>query len=198
MFAGHFGLAAAIKSKESNVPLWSLMLSTQLLDVFFVPLYLTGVETMEPIADNGGYGESIIHADYTHSLLGALLIAVIAGLLARKAWGKRGGFVIAAVVFSHWLLDLLVHRSDMPIFPGNLGDLPLLGFGLWKLQAFSIGLELALIAAGAVLYFYSVLSRAKNAANAQQRESRKRAILAGTVMGAFLILSLIVDVMGIG
>src|SRR5690242_14143094 len=148
MFAGHFGLAAAVKSKQPTVPLWALMLSTQLLDVFFVPLYLMHIETMQPASGtNGlGYGEAIIHADYTHSLVGALLIALCTGLIAWRPWGRRGALVIAAVVFSHWLLDLLVHRADLPILPGNLGNLPRLGFGLWATPLVSIVLELLLIA----------------------------------------------------
>jgi hypothetical protein len=58
MFAGHFGLAAAVKAFEPKVPLWALMVSTQLMDLVFVPLLLTGVESIEPI-EEGGYGESI-------------------------------------------------------------------------------------------------------------------------------------------
>lgn len=56
------------------------MLSTQLLDVIFLPLYVLGVETIEPINSNG-YGEAIIHADYSHSLIGALFIAFVAGMV---------------------------------------------------------------------------------------------------------------------
>ena len=87
MFAGHFGLAAAVKSREPQVPLWVIMLSTQLLDVLFVPLFLMHIETIDPIG-NGGYGQGVIHANYTHSLLGALLIALVAGLLGWRAWGR--------------------------------------------------------------------------------------------------------------
>src|SRR5581483_11392780 len=160
MLAGHFGLAAAVKAKQPSVPLWALMLSTQLLDVLFVPLLLTNVETIVLIG-KGGYDEAIIHANYTHSLVGALLIALVAGLLAWRAWGRKTGLVIGAVVFSHWILDLLVHRMDLPILPGNLGNLPLLGFGLWAFPVVSIVMESILIVVGGALYFSSALSRAK-------------------------------------
>ena len=64
MIAGHFGFAAAVKSRERQVPLWALMLATQWLDVVFVPLLLLGVETLTPVpGTRGGYGEVIIHAD---------------------------------------------------------------------------------------------------------------------------------------
>lgn len=199
MFAGHFGLAAAVKSQQPRIPLWALMLSTQLLDVFFVPLYLSNIETLQPVpGTKGGYGEAIIHADYTHSLVGALLIALCAGLIAWRLWGKNGGLVISSVVFSHWLLDLLVHRVDLPILPGNLGNLPRLGFSLWAYPAVSATLELALIAVGGVLYFMSALSRAKTRPVDQQKSSRTWAIVAGSVTCLLLALSLITDVLGIG
>ncbi|UVI33177.1 permease [Paenibacillus spongiae] len=180
MFAGHFGLAAAVKSKSPEVPLWALVVSTQLLDVFFVPLFLLKVETTE----GSGYGGLIIHADYTHSLVGALLLAVLAGLLSGRIWGKRGGRIVAALVFSHWLLDLIVHRADMPILPGNIGSLPLLGFGVWEHSYVSIALEAALIGTGLFLYTRSLLRTSKN---------KGWAIGSGTVMGILLVLSLVAD-----
>jgi hypothetical protein len=125
MIAGHFGFAAGVKGRERQVPLWALMLATVWLDIVFAPLLATGVETIENVpGTSGGYGNSIIHADWTHSLVGALVLAALFGLVAARPWGRRAGVVLAAVVFSHWLLDLVVHRADMPILPGNAGDLP--------------------------------------------------------------------------
>ena len=88
MIAGHFGFAAAIKSREPETPLWALMLATVWLDVVFVPLYLSGIETAQP-ADKAqtGYGTLIIHADYTHSLVGMNALSAILGVLA-GALGK--------------------------------------------------------------------------------------------------------------
>lgn len=154
MIAGHFGLAAGVKDAEPRAPLWALMLATVWLDILFVPLLLAGVEAIEPVpGTNGGYGQVIIHADYTHSLVGAALLAALFGLVAAGAWGRRIGVVLGAVVFSHWLLDLIVHRGDMPILPANAGDLPRLGFGLWQYPLASILLELAIVIVGAYLYW---------------------------------------------
>ncbi|GHO60628.1 metal-dependent hydrolase [Ktedonobacter robiniae] len=199
MFAGHFGLAAAVKSKQPQLPLWALMLSTQLLDILFVPLLLTNVETLQPVVGTkGGYGEVIIHADYTHSLVGALLIAICAGVIAWRLWSRNGGLVIGAVVFSHWLLDLLVHRADLPILPGNVGNLPRLGFGLWQFPYISSGLEFVLIVIGGALYFQSALARARSVDADQQQRSRTWAIIAGSVTCLLLVLSLVTNVLGIG
>ncbi|WP_141433811.1 permease [Bacillus sp. 03113] len=188
MFAGHFGVAAAVKSKTPEVPLWALMLSTQLLDVVFVPLLISGVEGLEPV-EGGGYGRVIIHAHYTHSLISALVISIIAGLLAWRFWGKRGGTVISSVVFSHWLLDLIVHRADMAILPGALGDLPLLGLGLWKFPIVSMVVELALVIIGSFLYYRSLVPKAKG-------KQRKHAFAVSGLMTILLILSLVTSVLG--
>jgi membrane-bound metal-dependent hydrolase YbcI (DUF457 family) len=176
---GHFGLAAGVKSRERFVPLWALMLATAWLDVLFIPLFAAGVETIDDApGTDGGYGDVIIHADWTHSLVGAALIAVLTGWFVTRWWGRRGAVVIGAVVFSHWLLDLIVHRHDMPIFPGNAGDIRV-GFGLWKIHWASIAVEAALLLVGAFLYW--------RAADATERQ-------AGVVRGrrANLVTALIV------
>ncbi|GAA2350589.1 permease [Dactylosporangium salmoneum] len=154
MITGHFGLAAAVKSFERPVPLWGLMLGTVWLDVVFVPLYISGVEHIDPLpGTDGGYGDGIIYADYTHSLVGALVIAALTGLLMSRWWGRRGGVVVGAVVFSHWLLDLLVHHADLPLLPGNLGDLPRMGFGLWRYHWLTAAIEALLVLVGSALYW---------------------------------------------
>ncbi|WP_274649224.1 permease [Paenibacillus humicola] len=195
MFAGHFGLAAAVKAKEKDVPVWALMLGTQLLDVIFVPLYLSGVETIVPVGGMG-YGSGLIHADYSHSLVGAAIISLIYGYIGRRAWGKRAGTVLGLVTFSHWLLDLIVHRPDLPILPGNLGSLPLLGFGLWRHPAVSAWLEGIMIAAGFLLYFRSALARSRNARSGAGGKSKKWAYISSAAMGVLLLSSLLTDTMG--
>lgn len=195
MFAGHFGLAAAAKSQEPEVPLWALMLSTQLLDVIFVPLFIAGVETAEAVPGAPAYGGSIIHANYTHSLVGAALLSIIAGLLAQRAWGRRGGLMVGGLAFSHWILDLLVHRADLPILPGNLGNLPTLGFGLWQFPAVSAALEAVLILVGGYLYYRAALALPTPAGS--RPEYRQRALVAAGVTGLLLVLSLVSNVMGL-
>ena len=189
MIAGHFGLAAAVKSKAPDVPLWSLMLATQWLDIVFIPLFATGVETIEPI-DGGGYAHAIIHADYTHSLVGAAALSAVLGAVFGWRWGRRAGWIIAAVAFSHWLLDLLVHRPDMPILPGNWGGLPLLGLGLWRWPVAVMLVEALLVVGGAWLYWQA----ARNAVTAAGRTDYGRADLAAGLIAIFGLLTLLLDV----
>jgi len=174
LIAGHFGLAAATKGKAPEVPLWSLMLATQWLDVVFVPLFLFGVERLEPIAGAkaGAYGAAVIYADYTHSLVGAAVLAILFGLGAAFRYGKRSGIVLGLVVFSHWLLDLPMHRGDLPILPGNAGNLPRLGFGLWRHPFVSAALELALVLLGAVVYWRAARGVAGTDPKVQRRARR--------------------------
>jgi hypothetical protein len=157
VIAGHFGLAAGIKAREPAVPLWALMLASQWLDVVFVPLFLTKVETIETIGGGGaaGYGNGIIHADYTHSLVGALVLALVFAAPAAWRWGRRAATVLGAVVFSHWILDLVVHRHDMPLLPGAPAGTPLFGFGVWRWPAIAAAAELALVLWGSYVYFRS-------------------------------------------
>jgi membrane-bound metal-dependent hydrolase YbcI (DUF457 family) len=168
------------------------MLATVWLDIIFVPLFLTGIETIRPApGTHGGYGGVIINADYTHSLIGALGISAIFAAVAAVWWGQRTGFVLGAVVFSHWLLDLVVHRADMPILPGSQGTLPRLGLGLWQLPRAVMLVELALVIAGAWLYW-----RAARQAAATVRSHRARADLAALLVLVFGVAVLILDVMG--
>jgi hypothetical protein len=69
MIAGHFGFAAGVKGRQPQVPLWALMLATVWLDILFAPFLAAGVESFDTVpGTSGGYGNAIIHADYTHSL----------------------------------------------------------------------------------------------------------------------------------
>ena len=197
MVAGHFGLAAGIKSRVPSAPLWALMLATQWLDVFFVPLYLLGIETIDPVdpANPNLYGGGVIHADYTHSLVGALLLSALAGALAWPLFGRQIGGVLAGVAFSHWLLDLVVHRGDLPILPGNAGGLPLLGFGLWRFPVVSALLELVLVLGGAYLY-HRRATQLPPETRASSREQRRRVLTASAVVTGLMLLTLLLNVLG--
>ncbi len=193
MTAGHFGFAAGVKAPGPTAPLWALMVGTYLLDFVFIVLVGAGVESFRPMDPaHPAYGAVIINASYSHSLLGAIALAASAGLLAKWAWGRNAAFAVGGVVFSHWVLDLIVHRPDLPILPGNAGHLPLLGFGLWNVPAASATLELAIAVAGTWLYSRS----AKRAVAAQARRTgtAPSAHLAPLVTGVLVLLLLGADV----
>jgi hypothetical protein len=78
MVAGHFGFAAIVKSRDRSAPLWALMLAPVWLDVIFIPLVIAHWETFEQI--HAGYAGLIIHANYTHSIVGMLVLSAILGV----------------------------------------------------------------------------------------------------------------------
>lgn len=155
MIAGHFGFAAAVKSRRRDIPLAPLMLATAWLDVMFIPTLLTGIETVSvsPDAAGPGYAALTIHAWYTHSLVGALLLSAVLAAIFWPRFGRSAAIVIGAVAFSHWLIDLIMHRPDMPLLPGNTPGETLLGFGLWRNPTASAALELLFVVAGFGLYW---------------------------------------------
>jgi hypothetical protein len=185
VIAGHFGLAAGVKAHRPAVPLWALMLATQWLDVVFVPLFLTHVERIDVIGGGqAGYGNGIIHADYTHSLVGALVLSLVFALPAAWRWGRQAAGVLGAVVFSHWLLDLLVHRHDMPLLPGAPAGTPLFGFGLWRWPLVTAAAELALVLWGAIAYLRAAVATARAHDPTRLRRAR---IAAGAVLVSGLL-----------
>jgi membrane-bound metal-dependent hydrolase YbcI (DUF457 family) len=206
MLAGHFGLAAAVKSRQPQTPLWSLMLATQLLDVVFLALYLAGVESFRPVeGTSGGYGNFVFSADYSHSLVGSLAISLIAMVVAWVFWGRLNGLVIGVVVFSHWLIDVVVHRGDMAILPPPwANDLPRLGLGLWSIPWLVFAMELVLVLGGAYLYYHASARQAIKVERQRQRDGqpagglRQNALVASGVMAVVMLGLLAADFFGIG
>lgn len=186
MIAGHFGFAAMVKSRERSTPLWALMLATVWLDVIFIPFLLTHRESVQPI--HPGYGGLIIHADYTHSIVGMLVLSAVLGVMFLPRLGRRVALVIALVSASHWVLDLIVHRADMPVLPGNFGNLPSFGLGLWNHPRAAACVELVLVAAGAILYWRAAMEVSRRAG----RDGRL-ASLSAAMIAAFGLLVLLLD-----
>lgn len=127
--------AAIVKSREHTAPLWVLMLASVWLDVIFTLFFVVHFETVRPILPHAGYGGLIIHADYTHSLVGIVVLSAALGAMFLPRRGRRVAIVNALVSASHWVLDLVVHRADMPVLPGNFGNLPRLGLDFGIIRA---------------------------------------------------------------
>ncbi|MDQ3929584.1 MAG: hypothetical protein M3328_10620, partial [Chloroflexota bacterium] len=166
--------------------------------------YGAGVEGFTSATGGGlGYGELLINAPYSHSLAGALAISLLALVVTAVAWGRRNGLVIGFVVFSHWVLDLLVHRPDMPVLPGNAGNLPLLGLGLWMVPWLSAFVELCLVLAGAYMYYHAAMRSAVRAERADAKAGpaaaattggyRQQALVSSILMFALLLGTLVAN-----
>lgn len=132
MFIGHYGVSFAGKAADRRLPLWLLFLAVQWLDVVWSGLIMLNVEKMRVVK---GFTQSndmdLYYMPYTHGLIGALALSVALGAavaLFFRVKRAAAAAVVAGAVFSHWLLDLVVHVRDLPL----LGDSFKVGFGLWQ------------------------------------------------------------------
>ena len=151
MFVGHFGVAFAGKPAAPRASLGTLFLAAQLVDLLWPTLLLLGLERVE-IRPGITRVTPLDFVSYpiSHSLLAAALWGgVFAGAyhLARRY--AAGAAVTFFAVVSHWLLDLLTHRPDLPLWPGNPTKV---GLGLWDSLPATLVVELALFGAGLALY----------------------------------------------
>src|SRR5712664_3748308 len=110
MFVGHYGVSFAAKRGDRSIPLWVLFLAVQLLDVFWSFFVLVGIEKVRIVPGiTASNPLDLYYMPYTHSLVAALLWSLAAYFLYRLAAPrsrKAAAFVVAAAVFSHWILDL--------------------------------------------------------------------------------------------
>ena len=157
MIAGHIGAAAAAKAVDRRIPFWALLVATFLIDIIFGVLWVFGVESMESMpGTDGGYGELLFDVDWSHSFFGTLLLCLVVLIFTARYWGARGGFILACVVFSHWFLDLIVHRNDLPIMPGNAGGvMPRVGLGMWDAPVATFIFEALILIGGAYMWYRS-------------------------------------------
>jgi hypothetical protein len=120
MFVGHYGPAYAAKSARKSVPLWVLFLAVQLLDIFWSIFVLLGIEKVRIVPGITVVNPlDLYYMPYTHSLVAAILWSVGAAVVYRsfrRGDGWLGAVLVGGAVFSHWLLDLLVHRPDLALY----------------------------------------------------------------------------------
>src|SRR5437899_10917683 len=160
MFVGHYGVSFAAKKIDPSVPLWMLFIAVQLLDVAWAPLVLLGIEKVRIVPGiTASNPLDLYYMPYTHSLVAALLWSAGGFVIYRLARSRDGTtaalVVVAAAVFSHWVLDFIVHRPDLPLYD----DAIKVGLGLWNLPVLAFGLEATLLFGGMWLYFRSGAAR---------------------------------------
>ena len=157
MFIGHFGVALAGKRVAPRTSLAILFLAAQFLDVLWPVFLLLGFEHVRVVPGITRV-QSLDFYDYpyTHSLTMALRWALAFGLiyyLIRRY--VAGAWVVGGLVLSHWFLDWIVHRPDLPLWRGG----PKVGLGLWNSWAASISVEAILFGVGIWMYLSSTRAR---------------------------------------
>jgi hypothetical protein len=159
MFIGHFALGLGSKRLAPGVSLGALFLACQWADLLWPTLVMAGVEsfTIRP----GITAVTPLDFQYypwSHSLLALLVWGAVLAVVYRAVTRSplRGAIVLGALVVSHWVLDVIVHRPDLPLAPG--GSLRL-GLGLWNSLPATLAVEFGLYAAGVWSYWRATEAR---------------------------------------
>ena len=157
MFIGHYALALAAKRAAPRTSLGTLFVAVQLADMLWPILLLLGWEHAHFEAGPNPF--LVLWLDsipISHSLLTLIAWgALFAGLYHWRSGYARGALVVALAVVSHWVLDFVTHRPDMPLYPGG----PKLGLGLWNSVAGTIGVEAAMFVVGVWMYLRATRAR---------------------------------------
>jgi multisubunit Na+/H+ antiporter MnhC subunit len=162
MFIGHFGLGFATKKIAPNVSLGTSLMAVQFLDLVWPTLLLLDVEHVVIHPELGGT-RTLEFSDYpiSHSLLLAIGWSILFGgvyWLIRK--DRRSAFILGLAVLSHWVLDLVVHFHDLPLFPWASAKV---GFGVWGSAVVTNILEGLLFGTGVYLYLRATIAKNKTA-----------------------------------
>ncbi len=169
MFVGHYSIAFAAKTERNRVPLWVLFVAVQFLDYIWATLVLLGIEKLRVIKGftAGSMLDSYFHP-YSHSLIAAVAWSGVAALAYGTFCSRHGcqyrksaALIVGLAVFSHWILDLIAHPRDLPIYDNTWK----VGFGMWNYRDPEFALEIAVLAGGIILYL------ARNATAAIRRKA---------------------------
>ena len=166
MFAGHVGAALAIARVEKRVNVGVFVGAALLLDLVLWLLVLLGLESVAIPSNFTSTHQPEFVFPYSHGLLAGVLWSAVAGAAAflacldRPALKWRAAVLIAAAVVSHWLLDALVHRPEMPLTGGTSR---MVGLALWDSLYAALGVEALVVVVGLCLFVPgSGLSRSRS------------------------------------
>jgi hypothetical protein len=161
LFIGHYSVSFAGRAEEKRLPLWLLFLAVQWIDVMWSIFVLLGIEKVRIVPGFTASNDlDLYYMPYTHSLLGVLCwsaLAYVVCQLVPQLRGKKTGLILAAAVFSHWVLDLIVHTPDLSLYD-SVGKM---GFGLWNYRGAAFALEMAVLFGGAALLYKTAAHKAR-------------------------------------
>ena len=151
MFIGHFGVALAAKKAAPRASLGTLVMAAQFVDLLWPVFLLCGVERV--IISPGTTAVTpldFVSYPLSHSLLANFGWACLfAGIYKVGKGDSRTAACLWFVLMSHWLLDALSHRPDLPLYPGSP---TYIGLGLWNSRLGTVIVESAIFAFGARVY----------------------------------------------
>lgn len=150
MFIGHNAFAFATKRIAPRGSLGVYTAAVMLPDLIWPIFLLLGIEHVR-IQPGATRFTPLDFYDYpwTHSLvMTAFWGALFGGLYAAITQYRRGALWVFFGVVSHWVLDFVVHRRDLPLYPNG----PKYGLGLWNYPMATILIESAMFVAGVLIY----------------------------------------------
>jgi membrane-bound metal-dependent hydrolase YbcI (DUF457 family) len=158
MFIGHFAVAFATKKVAPKASLGTLVLAAAFLDVIWPVLVLAGIERFRIVPGFTAVNPfDFVYYPWSHSLLMTLVWSLLFALAYFAASRDRVGAVwVGIAVASHWLLDFVSHRPDMPLYPWG-GER--LGLSLWQSIPATFAVEGLMFAAGISLYVQATKSK---------------------------------------
>lgn len=153
MFIGHFALGLAAKRSAPYTSLGTLVAATQFPDLIWPVLVATGVEQVRIAPGITAFTPlDFVSYPWSHSLLFAALWGLtFGGLYWFITRNTRAAVVLGLLVLSHWGLDFVSHRPDLPLVPGG----PRYGLGLWNSIPATLGIESAMFAVGVWMYAHA-------------------------------------------
>ena len=157
MFIGHFALGFAAKKWAPRQSLAVLVAAPILLDVLWPVFCLAGLERFHIEEGNTAFQPLVFDSyPWSHSLLMSVLWGALFALVVARLTKDRAGAAIAGVlVVSHWVLDWISHKPDMPLWPGG----PRFGLGLWYSIPATVTVEVALFVLGVGIYLATTRAR---------------------------------------
>ncbi|HSF44791.1 MAG TPA: metal-dependent hydrolase [Chitinophagaceae bacterium] len=155
MFIGHFAVGLASRRIDRAPSLAMMFIAVQLLDLIWPILVLLGIETLQVDVGNTRMTPlDFNYYPYSHSLLMAVVWGILLGLLYYLTTkNKKGSILLSLLVVSHWILDFLTHRPDLPLSPFNDQKF---GLGLWNHPVLESVIEIGLFLLGTIWYYQSV------------------------------------------
>ena len=152
MFIGHFGAGFAAKAVDKRPSLGTLFLASQFIDLLWPIFLILGIEQVKIDPGNTAFTPlDFIYYPFSHSLFSVVIWAVlVGGIYFFMKKNLRGSILLGVLVLSHWILDLITHRPDLPLLPWQ--DY-MVGFGLWNSIFFTVLVEASIFIIGAYLYF---------------------------------------------
>ncbi len=159
MFIGHYAVAFASKRFAPRTSLGVLLVAALFLDLLWPVLVLLDMEHVRIDPGNTAFTPlNFVSYPISHSLVAAIgwasLLTILYYALTRY---RLGAIVVWLGVVSHWILDFITHRPDMPLYPSG----PVLGLGLWNYPVATVIVEALMYAIGVWIYLRVTRTRDK-------------------------------------